>query len=89
MSVRLCTFNVVMRVLMYRSRSGDKGSVRVTLGFFLVSMCPEIDDALIREFEPSYKNNGTTGVLWHCKVPLGDILVPLGYYCKKSKPVSP
>jgi hypothetical protein len=29
------------------------------------------------------KNKGTTaGVLWRCKVPLGAILVPLGYIAK-------
>jgi hypothetical protein len=39
-------------------------------------------------FEHS-KNKGTTGVLWRCKVPLGAILVPLGYYSKKSKPENP
>jgi hypothetical protein len=33
------------------NKSDDKGSVRVR--FFLVSMCPEIDDTFIREFEPT------------------------------------
>jgi hypothetical protein len=35
------------------------------------------------------KAKGTTGVLWHCKVPLGAMLVPLGYNSKNSKPESP
>jgi hypothetical protein len=35
------------------------------------------------------KNKGTTGVLWRCNVSFAAILVPLGYYSKKSKPESP
>jgi hypothetical protein len=41
---------------MYRSE--NKGSVTVRV--FLVSMCPDIDDAFIREFEPTYFCSGCT-----------------------------